>query len=599
MKTNIIFLDGVEPPSSSYSCFIGYLFPLVSVLEEANFSSKILSVKNLSDYSLQGILCELKKYQFDAVGMTTNADNIRFVYKICDAIKSVFPQTTIILGGPHVTYADEKTLKESNCDIIIRDEGEMKLLEILHCLNCGDSYTHVKGITYKKNGVIFRNENPAPLDINKLPTPQYAILSNTKYWIIPTGVNEKQFSEVLSEIRKSYNFFMTGRGCPYKCAFCVEGNIKRKYQFRSVDNVRKDLTYFLQETRHTFVAIADDTFTSSPKRVEELCSVFKEIQQEHPFVWFCEGRVDVISKHLNIINTMYNAGLKKLQIGIESGSQDVLDIYNKGITLKQLEIVVQESAKFEDLIVAGNLILGNPHETLPEFIKSLEFIKHLLLLSKFKLDITTSYLTPFHGTPVRIGSEKYGIEVIPEFEFNRIGMLDIVSKPVVLSTKEVNSLKMLTEMELGKFINENIFKLPKDFILSFYTNKSSLSQMPIALYRSWWKLASFRKYLKIWNKTLVVNNDAVTLESSYKYSPIKLWDIEFDSEQETYYFIDLMGQENVIKDDYAYLWKYATGKYSIYEIFKNRLPSSTLTICDVFEFYKKLESKWALVFIEF
>src|SRR5690606_35042620 len=113
----------IEHPNSSSSVFIGYLFPLASVLESAGISFKILSIKNLKDYSLQGIIKELKNYQFDAIGMTTNADNIRFVYTICDEIKSFFPKSTINLGGPHATYADEKTLKECKCDIVVRHEG--------------------------------------------------------------------------------------------------------------------------------------------------------------------------------------------------------------------------------------------------------------------------------------------------------------------------------------------------------------------------------------------------------------------------------------------------------------------------------------------
>jgi radical SAM superfamily enzyme YgiQ (UPF0313 family) len=567
-KANIIFLDGIEAPNSSYSTFLGYLFPLASVLENAGYTFKILSVRNLIDYSLQGIIQELKKYQFDTIGISTNSDNIRFAYKICDEIKSFFPRVKIILGGPHVTYTDKKTLKECRCDIIVRGEGEMKLLEIIKNISNGKSYEHVKGISYKNEDTIIRNDNSTPIDINQLPTPQYAILSDIKYWIIPTGINEKQFTDILLNIKKSYTFFMTGRGCPYKCAFCVEGNIKSKYQFRNAENVKKDLVYFLQKTGHTFISIGDDTFTSSPKRVIELCDIFIEIQKEYPFVWFCEGRVDIISKYPEMIAIMYNAGLKKLQIGIESGNQKTLDIYNKGITLKQMEAVVKEAVKYKDLIMAGNIILGNPHESLSEFKKGLEFIKHLILLSNFKLDIATSYLAPFHGTPIRENPEKFGINIISDFEFRRVCMLDIVSKPNTLSKEEINSLKILVEKELSEFINEHVFKLPKDYILSFYKKRSLLSQMPSALYKSWWRLASFKKYLQVWNKALVANAKFITLDSCDNYSPLRLWNIEYDCEKKEYYFIELSGQKYIIGGENVFLWKQATGKKSVYEIFE-------------------------------
>lgn len=598
-KINIIFLDGIEPPNSAFATFVGYLFPLASVLENANYSYKVLNVKRMSDYSLKGIVKELKRYQFDAIGMSTNADNIRYVYKICDELKSFFPSATIILGGPHATYADKKTLIECKCDIVVRGEGEMKLLEIIQCIDNGDSFENVKGISYKKNGIVIRNPNSVPLDINQLPTPQFAILSDTKYWIIPDGISEEQFSDILSKIRKKYAFFMTGRGCPYKCAFCVEGNIRNRYQFRSAENIKKDLVYFLQKTGHTFISIGDDTFTSSLKRVEELCNIFIEIQKEYPFVWFCEGRVDTISKHPEMLSIMYNAGLKKLQIGIESGNQKTLDMYNKGITLEQMETVIKEATKYEDLILAGNIILGNPHETLSEFKKGLEFIKHLILLSNFKLDISTAYLAPFYGTPIREEQEKFGLEIIPEFEFCRISMLDVVSKPNTLSKEEVNNLKILTESEIAEFIKDHIFKLPKDYILSFY-KPSIFTQMPIALYRSWWRLNSFKKYLQIWNKNLVSASDSVTLDSCYNYSPLRLWNIEYDRSKKEYYFTELAGTKYIIREEKVFLWEQATGKKSIYNIFEEaKIKSLQITLNSIIDFYKELESKWALVFVQY
>lgn len=599
-KINIIFLDGIEPPNSSYDTFIGYVFPLASVLEESNFLFKIMNVKKIKDYSLKGIVQELKRYNFDAIGMSTNADNIRFAYKICNVIKTYFPNVTIILGGPHATFTDQKTLQECACDIVVRGEGEMKLLKILKNLDKKEgSFENIKGISFKKDGKIFRNIDSPPIDINLLPTPQYAILSKTKYWIIPKGITEKEFASILSNIRKKFTFFMTGRGCPYKCAFCVEGNIKRKYQFRNAENIKKDLLYFLQETGNTFISIGDDTFTSSLERVKELCDIFIEIQKQHPFYWFCEGRVDVISKHPEMISIMYNAGLKKLQIGIESGNQKTLDMYNKRITLKQMETVIKEAAKFDELILAGNIILGNPHETLSEFMEGLNFIKHLILLSNFKLDISTAYLAPFHGTPIREEKEKYGVEIIPEFEFCRISMLDVVSKPNSLSHDEVNKLKVLAEFEIVKLINDNIFKLPKDYILSFY-KKNNFIQMPLAFYRSWWRLNSFRKYVQIWSKGLVADSKHISLNTCSNYSPLRLWDIEYDRNNKEYFFKDLEGSKYIMNNEKAFLWQYATGKESIYGIFKEvKAKYSTVQIESVIEFYKELERKWALVFVCF
>ena len=111
-KANIIFIAGLEPRDACNANTMGYLFALGGVLEEANLSFKILHVPSLPDYSIKGIIYELSNFNFDAIGMSTNSDNIRFVYKVSDAIKRKFPDKKIILGGPQATYSDEKTLKE-------------------------------------------------------------------------------------------------------------------------------------------------------------------------------------------------------------------------------------------------------------------------------------------------------------------------------------------------------------------------------------------------------------------------------------------------------------------------------------------------------
>lgn len=93
---NIIFLEGFEPEHNKLSSFIGYLFPIIAVLESANLTAKILDLRTMPDRSLNGLKNELKSFNFDAIGISTNADNIRFVYKVCNEIKKEFPNVKII-----------------------------------------------------------------------------------------------------------------------------------------------------------------------------------------------------------------------------------------------------------------------------------------------------------------------------------------------------------------------------------------------------------------------------------------------------------------------------------------------------------------------
>lgn len=600
-KYNIIFFSKIEPKDGSPSFMSGYILHLAPLLEINNLSFKILDVSILKDYSIKGVINELKKIKFDAVGMTSYADSIRNIYKLSDAIKTEFPDKMIILGGPQASFQDEKILSESMCDIIIRNEGELKIVEILNCINQKISFENIKGITYKEDGRIIRNQDSEFLDINTLPTPQYGILSQSKYWIIPSGVSEKEFRSQLLENRLSYSIFMTGRGCPYKCAFCVEGNIKNSVRYRSPENIKKDLEYFLSETNHSYITIGDDTFTSSPKRVREICNVFKEIQKRHPFFWFCEGRVDILSKYPEMISEMYDAGLRKLQIGIESGNQNVLDIYNKCITVEQIEKVITEVSKYKYLTIHGNIILGNPKENISEFINSLSFIKRLYLLSNFNLSISKSYLTPFVGTPIRSNPKKYDIEIlIDDFEFSTISLLDITCKPNSMTHDELNSLRGIADKELYHFICKNIFKLPKKEITDKYKyyHKNRNINPSETFSATFEELNSFNILKQIINRSTTIESNESILPSIHKLSPLRLWEIE-NSENNQYRFIAFNDEEVIIDNEKSFLWKKATGKMSIYEIYNEFKKHYQHSLNHVIKFYLEMEEKMALVFIDF
>ena len=567
MKTDIVFIDGLIPRYMSQS-FLGYLFPLVAILEENHLSCKILNVACMKNYSIQGIIDELRDIEFSAIGMTTNADNIQFVYKVSDAIKHHYPNACIILGGPQVSYADKKTLQNCKCDVIIRGEGESQLVNVINKLKANLSFENIDGITYRDNMSICKNKDAKFLDINKLPTPQYGILNNKKYWIIPKGVTDSEFDSVLESMRKFYGFFMTGRGCPNHCVFCVEGHSKNSYRYRSAENVEKDLRYLLSVIDTDYIIIGDDTFTSSKKRVQELCDVFKKIQKTHKFRWFCEGRVDVISRIPEIISIMTDAGLHKLQVGIESGNQKTLDIYNKRITLEQLKYVITEASKYENLLIAGNIIMGNPHETFEEYKQGLEFIKELIMISRFCLDISYSNLTPYEGTPIRMNPSQYNLEILYEdFELKVMGMKDVICKPDTMTLDEVNTLYEYTDKEIMNLLMNNIFKLPVKFIIKRLLDHYSSTKIEVSCWsKTFFRMYSIHKFMRLRRRKTILDSFELTPKLLDNISPLRLWDLKYDFTEKHYSFVSLAGEPITLKGYEAKLWEKASGKQSLNQI---------------------------------
>ena len=594
-KIDIIFIDGLNKGEYSLS-YIGYLFYLASELDSNGYSFKILNIRSLAKFTLCSIIEELKKHNFSSIGITTNAENIANVYKVCKIIKLYFSNIPIILGGPQVTFSDIKTLKECDCDIVVRNMGEKSLIQILDCIiEEKIKLEEIKGITFKKENEIIRNKDDNLLNINDFGTPVYGLLSEEKYWIIPDNGYYKDFKVFLDKISKKYAFFLTGRGCPYRCAFCVEGNSNNKFRFRSIEKVKKDLKCFLSVTKTKYLVFADDTFTSSVKRVSELCKMIKEVQEEvYDFRWFAEGRVDILSKHPEMINIMHNAGLRKLQLGLETGRQETLDVYNKGITLEQIEKVILVASKYKDLAIHGNIMMANPKESFDEYLVTIEFFKKLSLLSNFNLDIGVVYLAPFVGTPIRLNPEKYEMDMlIEDFEFKSLPMSNIVCKSKKMTLNEVYAMRTYTYHQIMGFYRNELFKLSKDEILSLFNNlKDTTSGIVIVGVLK--QLSSFKRFFTISMAKATINEIS---EKSIDYCPLRLWELEYN-EDNGYSFTSLKKEKFFLKEKDKLLWELASGKNTLYEIHEiiNSFSNNAVPFDYILSFYKELDNNFAIVF---
>lgn len=593
---DILFLDGINRGDVIKS-FVGYIPPLAAELEIAGYTFKVLNINTLSDYSLNGILTELQNIDFRCIGMTTNSENIANVYKICAFLKEHYPQLPIILGGPQVTFSDVETLEKCNCDIVIRNRGEKKIIDLLSIIksNTYNKLAEIDGISFRKGNEIIRTKEELTFNIDMLPTPQYGVYHEQKYWIVPENCCYKNFQTFLDVVVSDNDFFITGRGCPYNCNFCVEGNIHSKYMFRSIGNVKKDLKRYLSVTKNKHILFADDTFTSSPSRVNELCEVIKELQkEEHYFTWFAEGRVDVLSNNPDLIGIMYDAGLRKLQLGIESGRQETLDAYNKKITLLQIENVIKETSKYEWLAVHGNIMMANPKESFEEYLPTIDFFEKLLVLSKFKLDVGVAYLAPFVGTPIRTDPDKFGIELlVDDFEFNSSAMGSIACKSNKMTLSETYALRNYTYSRLMSFLRSKVFELGKEKLISlnnlaFITHSGSLFKSAIK------KMYSIERFFKLTTskETVAVPDRDVVLADTY---PLRLWELEYTADK-GFYFMALSGEEFCLKDRDADLWELASGKNTISDIYNMINEKYNISMDRIIDFYRRLDENCALVF---
>lgn len=232
----------------------------------------------------------------DIVGISSTTPSFPRAMEIAAEIKRRAGETLVLMGGTHVTFCPEEALR-SGVDIVVRGEGERTLMEILDGLPLKD----VKGVSYKSaDRVIHNSWRELQEDLDSLPLPAWDAFSLKHY-------------DIMSII--------TSRGCPYACLYCCAAKFwKRRVRYRSPENVLEELRE-IASMGYTMVRFMDSTFTLNREHAMRICELMKK--EGLDFSWSCETRADSLDNDL--LRTLADSGCNLLCLGVDSGSQRVLD----------------------------------------------------------------------------------------------------------------------------------------------------------------------------------------------------------------------------------------------------------------------------------
>ena len=299
----------------------------------------------------------------DAVGISVYTNNCKTAANIANEIRETDSNIPIIIGGPHCTFFQKHSLTDiPKADISVVGEGENVIVDIAHSLQGRKNLSDISGIFYRKNTII-KSGNPLQVidDLDSIVFPARHLVEKYDY-----GAS----SGFLRMFKKKFTTMMTSRGCPSKCSFCAQyGNIIKNYGFRerSAENVVGEL----QEINEKYgsVMIIDDNFLADAKRAHKIFDMLLERGTELDLL-ILGARVDSADKKL--YTKMKEANVKFVGFGIESGNQDVLDFYNKKVTLNQIRNALK-LAKEMKFLTYGSFILGAPIETKKHIEKTIKF----------------------------------------------------------------------------------------------------------------------------------------------------------------------------------------------------------------------------------
>ena len=341
---------------------MGILY-LGTYLSDNNFNVSILD-QFARDLSIKETLKWIKNEDPDILGFSTitTAGTGKISAEIAKKVKEeINPNIIIIFGNYHATFNDSRILnKYPFIDACIRGEGENTLLEIAEKIEKGGSFEDIRGVTYRnKSRIIRNNDRPLIKNIDIIPFPNRNLLGDVEY---------KNKVEGLDLSVGKFTSAASSRGCAFKCSFCSSSMFWGNWRPRSPENIVHELS-ILEEQGYQNLLWVDDNFTISKKRLMRLSYLIKKENME--FNWMAEGRVAQSSAEL--LNAMKQMGCKILSYGVESGSQRILDWYNKQISLNQVYDAIKNSKKVGIDMVLANFIVGAPIETREEIINTLNF----------------------------------------------------------------------------------------------------------------------------------------------------------------------------------------------------------------------------------
>lgn len=347
----------------------------------------------------EDIITDATKYQPDLVIVESNFSSLSNDISVAASLKDYTKAKTVFVGPPASQFS-QQILQNDGIDIVARYEYDFTLKDIAEVIEDGDELIEVKGISYKKNGKIFHNQDrefSSSEDLDKMPF--VSEIYNKHLNIRDYFLSQSLYPEIQ---------IFTGRGCPNKCTFCSwpVTLMGKKYRSRSAENIADEFEYVqeeLPEVKEIF--IEDDTFTINKKLVKAFCEEVK--RRKIDIAWSCNARanLDYIT-----MKAMKDAGCRLLIVGYESGCDDMLRNIKKGVNTEQMKAFTKEAKKAR-LMIHGDFIIGLPGETKETADKTLKFIKEI------KPNILqVAVATPIPGTEFHDWVKKNGFMLVDNLE---------------------------------------------------------------------------------------------------------------------------------------------------------------------------------------
>jgi radical SAM superfamily enzyme YgiQ (UPF0313 family) len=304
---------------------------------------------------------------------------IRDAVRVSRAVKADQPDLPVVWGGWHPSMFAGECLDEPSVDVTVQGQGEVTFAEIVDRLVNGQPLAGCTGCTTR----VARNPSRPFEDVNTLARHDYTLLDVERYY----GLKGKRQLD-----------YIASQGCRFRCAFCADPFVfERRWAGLHPERIGSEIEELWSRYRFVDVNFQDETFFTSAPRVQAIAEEF--IRRRLPITWAATMRADQCARLSDdVLQACKRSGLRRVLVGVESGSPDMLKRIRKDITVEQV-LITAERCLALGIKVRFPFIVGFPGEDERSVADTLSLVKRLRAMSP-DFETVIFYFKPYPGSAI-------------------------------------------------------------------------------------------------------------------------------------------------------------------------------------------------------
>jgi len=374
------------------------ILAVATPLLRAGYEVKIIDSTITPDFQRQ-VLEEVADALCLAISLVTGP-MIRETAIVGKAVKSLYPDKPIILGGWHPSLLPDQTLEAKFVDVVVRGQGEQSLLEVVERLRENVPLDEVQGVGFKRGEELVFTPERALVPLSQLPPKAYHLADFNSYERI---------------CGRRWAMMITSLACPFNCAYCTnEGVYGRKWNALSSDQVVEEMTDLVTRYRLELLWVVDDNFLVDRARAVAIAEGL--VRSGVKFRWSIQASTNLVTRLDDAeLRLLCRSGLQQICHGAESASRKVLKLMDKDFQKIETMYLAAEKCINAGIRPSFNIIFGFPGEGERERQETIHFIQDVCKRYP-SAEFWTNIFTPYPGAPIMRRASELGIEVPQSFE---------------------------------------------------------------------------------------------------------------------------------------------------------------------------------------